>query len=70
MTTCSGANQIFSACGNDNCQRSCTRLVVTGCTPTCGAPGCICAPGFVLDAAGACVLPTACRKYFDMIINE
>lgn len=61
--TCSGANEVLSPCGNDGCQRSCTRLDVTGCTGVCIATGCVCVDGFVRNADGICVLPSTCRKY-------
>ncbi|XP_077288590.1 zonadhesin-like [Arctopsyche grandis] len=60
VNTCPGANQVFAPCGNDGCQRSCTRLDVTNCNPVCFTPGCICATGFVRDAGGACIQLASC----------
>lgn len=59
-----GNNEIYSGCGNDGCQQRCDRLDVTGCTPICGAPACICEEGFVRNAFGACVPVSECRKYY------
>lgn len=59
---CPNANEIFSTCGNDGCQRSCTRLDVTGCVPICSRSGCICAAGYVKNAMGLCVQANNCRK--------
>lgn len=53
---------MFSACGDDGCQRTCERLDVTGCTRQCTVSGCICTPGFVRNNLGVCVSPFMCRK--------
>ncbi|XP_077288640.1 mucin-6-like [Arctopsyche grandis] len=58
---CSGKNEIFSYCGNDGCQPSCTRVNVTGCNPICSIPACICKPSFVRDHEEKCVSPTMCH---------
>lgn len=60
---------MFSTCGNDGCQRSCTRLDTTGCSPLCTLSGCVCVPGFVRNDAGICVLPATCRKYIYVITD-
>lgn len=60
--TC-GANEMFSHCGNNGCQRSCARLDVTNCIPICSVPGCVCAAGYVRNSNGVCVLPTSCSEY-------
>lgn len=58
---CNNPNEIFSTCGNDGCQRSCSRLDVTGCRSVCVASGCVCMIGFVRNSFGVCVLPSSCR---------
>lgn len=60
--TC-GANEMFSQCGDDGCQRTCSRRDTTGCVPVCRASGCICLPGYGRNTAGVCELISACRKY-------
>lgn len=64
ITLCTGANEIFSQCGDDGCQRSCTRRETTGCNPVCRASGCICSANFVRNSAGQCVPLTECRTYY------
>lgn len=54
-------NEIFSGCGDNGCQRRCNRLVITGCTPSCGAPACICKEGFVKNSDNDCIPVTSCR---------
>lgn len=58
--TC-GPNQIYSGCGDDNCQRRCDMLDISTCMPICGAPACVCEDGFVKDSLGNCVPVTDCR---------
>ncbi|XP_077288466.1 uncharacterized protein LOC143912888 [Arctopsyche grandis] len=60
VQTCQGINEVFSSCGNDGCQRSCTRTDVSNCIPACSTPGCVCDVGFVRNGAQTCVLPTTC----------
>lgn len=62
LTSCTGPNQIYSGCGDDNCQRTCNRLNVTSCSPVCSVPACICSPGYVKNSMGVCIAPTECRK--------
>lgn len=68
-STCTGTNEIYSTCGNDGCQRSCSRLIVNDCIPVCGTPACVCAPGFVRNSGRVCVLPFNCRKYCKWLLN-
>ncbi|XP_077288568.1 zonadhesin-like [Arctopsyche grandis] len=68
--TCPGPNQVFSACGNDSCQRTCNRLVVTACNPICSPAACVCAPGFVRDSTGQCILPSTCPPASCNLPNE
>lgn len=63
MTMC-GPNEVYSGCGDDGCQRRCDRQEITGCTPTCGAPACICEYGYVRNIDGNCVPITSCRKFY------
>lgn len=58
---CTGPNEIFSMCGDDRCQRTCSKSEVIECKSVCSEPGCICAPGFVRSSSGTCVLPSDCR---------
>lgn len=68
LPTCP-ANEVFSQCGNDGCRPTCANQNRVGCVPVCGAPACICAPGFVRNAANVCVPPAQCRKKFDSIFQ-
>lgn len=58
---CSGVNEIFSECDNNDCQLTCSDMDNSDCTRTC-ISGCICKPGFVRNGVGNCVPPTACRE--------
>lgn len=60
---CTGVNEIFSQCGDDGCQRTCTRLDVSNCNPVCSAPRCICVAPYVRNSLGVCVLIETCRKW-------
>lgn len=62
LLACTGTGEMFSACGDDKCQRSCMRLDVTGCNRVCSGSGCICQAGLVRNSAGLCVAPSTCRK--------
>ncbi|XP_077288741.1 zonadhesin-like [Arctopsyche grandis] len=55
-----GLNEVFSECGANGCQNTCQepkRLLV--CLGLC-TPGCICAPGYLRNSKGACVLIKDC----------
>lgn len=56
-------NEVYSTCGNDGCQRSCNRLNIANCNPSCTNPGCVCASGYVKNDLNQCILPSMCRKY-------
>lgn len=66
VTPCPNPNQVYSACGNDNCLPTCNANN-QNCLRMCTTPGCICAPGFVNNGMGGCIRPTACRKHFVII---
>lgn len=62
MQRCTGANEVYSLCDNNNCQPTCNRLIISGCTSTC-TPGCICSPGYFRNALNICVPPGECREF-------
>lgn len=61
--TCTRANEVYSGCGDDGCQRRCDRLDISNCVPKCGSPECICANGYVKNSNGNCVAVSSCRMY-------
>lgn len=58
---CTGANEVFSTCGNNDCQITCLDMDPTGCNNVC-TRGCICDVGFIRNFRGICVLPGDCGK--------
>ncbi|XP_077288557.1 zonadhesin-like [Arctopsyche grandis] len=71
LPICTGANEVASACGQDGCQPSCSRLTVPStCVRVCVRAGCVCATGFVRNAFGACVTPTQCPLPICVGANE
>ncbi|XP_077288665.1 zonadhesin-like [Arctopsyche grandis] len=60
LCPCSGPNEMYFACGEDGCQPTCTRQDVSGCTPSCGTPKCVCQSGYVRNAAEVCTTPSLC----------
>lgn len=69
-TVCTRANEVFTTCGNDGCQGTCSSPTPAGCVPTCiNGGGCVCQTGFVRNAAGNCIPPSTCRKYCLIILD-
>jgi hypothetical protein len=57
---CSAANEEYSKCDANSCQKSCAILNMNvACRPICTA-GCICKEGYIHDDNGACILIADC----------
>ncbi|CAI4231327.1 unnamed protein product [Auanema sp. JU1783] len=52
------AGEVYSNCSTP-CEPTCLQPNPT-CVAMCGPPKCQCAPGFVRDSSGKCILPTSC----------
>jgi hypothetical protein len=62
---CTKANEVYSRCDNNSCQKSCATLdKYVACRPIC-TPGCVCATGYIRDYNGDCIkekdCPTKCK---------
>ncbi|XP_077288688.1 mucin-6-like [Arctopsyche grandis] len=52
--------EVYSQCGDDDCQKSCnTGLIRSDCDTNCN-PGCVCMAGYMRNRRGHCVLPDDC----------
>lgn len=60
---CTGANEVFSQCGNTVCQVTCsfTAAQAANCNAPCNS-GCVCTTGFLRNFAGACVPAAQCSN--------
>lgn len=55
--------EVYSQCGDDDCQKTCnTGLIRPDCNTNCN-PGCICMAGYLRNHRGHCVRPDDCGNW-------